>query len=193
MEFTDYVRARRDELMRFATMLSGQSWLADDLVADVLGRAFERWERIGQVEEPHAYVRRMLVNDYVSWQRRWKRARPVDSVGDIAQAGATVEEAHAAREEILAGLAKLPRQQRAAILCRFYLDWSDAETAQALGCREGTVRSHISRALRSLRIELTTPAPALSDDRWAEPADRTPARAGGLQLPVVPALAPRED
>ena len=76
MEFAEYVGRQRPALMRFATVLTGQGWLADDLVSDVLGRAFERWDRIGAMAEPNAYVRRMIVNDYVSWHRRLARSVP---------------------------------------------------------------------------------------------------------------------
>lgn len=76
VDFDDYAVRNQRALMRFATVLSGQTWLADDLVADVLGRAFEQWERIGAVADPHAYVRRMIVNDYLSWRRRLARTTP---------------------------------------------------------------------------------------------------------------------
>src|SRR5262249_50002271 len=59
MEFAEYVAGQRPALMRFATVLSCQTWLAEDLVSDVLGRAFERWDRISVMAEPNAYVRRM--------------------------------------------------------------------------------------------------------------------------------------
>jgi DNA-directed RNA polymerase specialized sigma24 family protein len=51
--------------------------------------------------------------------------------------------------------AALPRKQRAAVVLRFYLGLSDAEIAEELGCREVTVRSHVSHALRALRIAIT--------------------------------------
>lgn len=63
MEFSDYVRLQRPALMRFATVLTGQTWLADDIVSDVLGRVFERWDRIAAMAQPHAYVRRMVLNE----------------------------------------------------------------------------------------------------------------------------------
>jgi RNA polymerase sigma factor (sigma-70 family) len=58
---------------------------------------------------------------------------------------------------MLARLARLPRRQRAAVVLRFYVGLSDAEIAAHLGCREGTVRSQISRALAGLRLD---PSPA---------------------------------
>jgi DNA-directed RNA polymerase specialized sigma24 family protein len=60
MEFAEYVARQRPALMRFAMVLTCRTWLAEDLVSDVLGRAFERWERISGMDEPNASVRRMV-------------------------------------------------------------------------------------------------------------------------------------
>ena len=76
MQFDDYVRMQQPALMRFATVLTGRTWPAEDVVSDVLGRAFERWDRIAATDHPHAYVRRMIVNEYLSWQRRAKGITP---------------------------------------------------------------------------------------------------------------------
>jgi RNA polymerase sigma-70 factor (sigma-E family) len=160
VDFDDYVVRHRKALMRLATVLSGQTWLADDLVADVLGRAFERWDRIGAVADPHAYVRRMIVNDYLSWRRRLARTVPradierSESVSDGAQE-------HAERDAMITRLAALPRKQRAAVVLRYYVGLSDADIAAELGCREITVRSQISRALATLRLTLAGDAPVL--------------------------------
>lgn len=155
MEFAEYVRTQRPALMRFATVLTGQTWSADDLVSDVLGRAFERWERIASLAQPHAYVRRMIVNEHLSWRRRLRRST---SFGDLdEQAGSVSDGAddHAERDAMIALLGKLPHRQRAAVVLRYYAGLSDGDIAVELGCRESTVRSQISRALGSLRIDTT--------------------------------------
>jgi RNA polymerase sigma-70 factor (sigma-E family) len=166
LEFGDYVRRQRPALMRFATVLTSRTWLADDLVSDVLGRAFERWDRISQMSEPNAYVRRMIVNEYLSWHRRLSRMSPrADVEPDRQRVGDGAEE-RAERDAMIRRLARLPRRQRAAVVLRYYVGLSDADIAAHLGCREVTVRSQISRALASLRIDTsaaTTVAPALQE------------------------------
>lgn len=153
MEFGEYVARQRPALMRFATVLCGRPWLADDLVSDVLGRAFERWDRIAPMAEPNAYVRRMIVNEYVSWHRRLARTAPrADPELDTVQVGDGADE-RAERDAMIRRLARLPRRQRAAVVLRYYAGLSDAEIAADLGCREVTVRSQISRALASLRLD----------------------------------------
>ena len=152
MDFAAYMRAQRPALMRFATVLTGQTWLADDLVSDVLDRAFERWDSIGSLAHPHAYVRRMIVNDFVSWRRRLKRTVPA---ADLTEHGGTVPDGateHAERDAMIARLDRLPRRQRAAVVLRYYAGLSDAEIAAELGCQQSTVRSQIARALNALRI-----------------------------------------
>ena len=156
MEFGEYVARQRPALMRFATILSSQTWLAEDVVSDVLGRAFERWDRISQLAEPHAYVRRMVVNEYLSWHRRRARTAPhPDIVFDTAQVEDGTDE-RAEREAMIQRLAQLPPKQRAAVVLRYYVNLSDAEIAEHLGCREVTVRSQISRALAALRLDTST-------------------------------------
>ena len=58
------------------------------------------------------------------------------------------------RAELLAVVERLPEEQRLAVVCRYFLDLSEEETAAALGCRRGTVKSRLSRALERLRVEL---------------------------------------
>jgi RNA polymerase sigma-70 factor (sigma-E family) len=165
MEFDEYVRRERRALLRFATMLTGRAWLAEDLLADVLAHAFERWERIRQVDQPNAYVRRMIVNAHISWHRRRRRlafsveleAQPEGpTAGDHA-------DGYAERAAMIARLQGLAPRQRAAVVLRYYLQLTDAEIADELGCSQSTVRSQIARALAALRIhrtESTAPRPA---------------------------------
>jgi RNA polymerase sigma-70 factor (sigma-E family) len=155
MEFGDYVTRQRPRLMRFATVLTCRTWLAEDLVSDVLCRAYERWDRISGMAEPHAYVRRMIVNEYLSWHRRLARTSPrADVESDAARQSDGADE-RAERDAMIRRLASLPRRQRAAVVLRYYAGLPDAEIAAELGCRATTVRSQISRALATLRVDLT--------------------------------------
>ncbi|TWP33522.1 SigE family RNA polymerase sigma factor [Leekyejoonella antrihumi] len=160
MEFTEYVREQRPSLLRFATVLTGQAWLADDVVSDVLGRAFERWDHIDSLARPHAYVRRMIVNDYLSWRRRLLRTTPTSDIERSSTATADSSEQYAERDAMIGRLRRLPRRQRAAVVLRYYAGLPDAEIAAELGCRTSTVRSQISRALTTLRI--TEEAPSMT-------------------------------
>lgn len=156
MEFDSYVSTQRRALMRFATILTSQTWLADDLVSDVLGKVYERWDRISALDEPHAYVRRMIVNEYLSFHRRLRRTAPMaDVLLDRAAPDDGAAE-HAERDAMMRRLMRLPRRQRAAVVLRYYVGLPDHEIADHLECRESTVRSLVFRGLAALRIDLAT-------------------------------------
>lgn len=161
MEFTDFVTAQRPSLMRFATVLTGQTWLAGDIVGNVLGRAFERWDRISTVDLPAAYVRRMIVNEYLSWRRHLQRTAPVDDIEAALPLQPDSADDRAERDAMRERLARLPRKQRAALVLRYYAGLADAEIAAELGCSVSTVRSQISRALATLRIHIADARPDL--------------------------------
>jgi RNA polymerase sigma-70 factor (sigma-E family) len=152
--FEAFVADRLDRLLRYATALTCDPHLAQDIVQDVLVRAQRRWPRIESLHAPEAYVRKMVTNEYLSW-RRGRAARQVASTHRTLDAlGTPVADPatdYAERDAMRSKIAQLPRKQRAAILLRFYEDCTDPEIAEVLGCTAGTVRSHVSRALATLR------------------------------------------
>jgi RNA polymerase sigma-70 factor (sigma-E family) len=152
--FEGYVAGHQRSLFRFAVVLCADVVLAEDLVQDVLGRAYERWGQVSRAANVHAYVRRMLVNEFIGWRRRLTRTAPHADVGLYLDAVPDSTAQHADREELMAELAKLPRRQRAALVLRYYEGLSYADIADAMGCGQGAVRSYVSRGLANLRIEL---------------------------------------
>jgi len=162
--YDQFVADRLDRLLRYATAITCDKHLAQDIVQDVLVRARSRWGRIGALDAPYLYVRRMVTNDYLSWRRRRAR-RDVSSTHAalevISPAVADPAERHAERDAMRARIAVLPDKQRAAIVLRYYEDATTAEIGQVLGCSEGTVRSHLSRALHTLRVNETSPSEVL--------------------------------
>jgi RNA polymerase sigma factor (sigma-70 family) len=121
----------------------------------VLGKAYERWEQIATIDRPHAYVRRMLVNEHLSWRRRWRRRSPVDGLEAKVSPVDDGADAYAERDAMIALLDRLPARRRTIVVLRYYVGLSDAEIAAELGVLESTVRSQIARALSTLRIDLT--------------------------------------
>jgi RNA polymerase sigma-70 factor (sigma-E family) len=152
--FEAFVADRLGRLLRYTTALTCDPYLAQDVVQNVLLRAQHRWARIESMDSPDAYVRRMIINEYLSW-RRLRAARTIASTHSTLDAlgtpAADPAGAYAERDAMRHRIAQLPRKQRAAILLRYYEDCTDAEIATVLGCTAGTVRSHISRALQTLR------------------------------------------
>ncbi|MBM2619486.1 SigE family RNA polymerase sigma factor [Actinoplanes sp. LDG1-06] len=159
MSFEDFAAARLASLLRYAMLLSGDREEARDIVQEVLARALVKWGRIGSVQDPYGYVRRMVTNEFLSLRRR-RRVRTVpllDEVVNGASAPRAPDPPSEPDDELWRLLMGLPRQQRAVIVLRYYESLSDLEISEVLGCRTGTVRSNASRALATLRIELDEP------------------------------------
>jgi RNA polymerase sigma-70 factor (sigma-E family) len=148
-DFDEYVRARHERLCRVAYVLCGDWQHAEDLVQSTLAKAYVAHRR-GHVENLDAYVHRALVTTQASWwRRRWH--------GEVATAAlpdSAAPDAYAAvdrRRAVTGALGTLPAAQRSALALRYLADLSEADTAAALGCSVGTVKSRVSRALATLR------------------------------------------
>lgn len=153
MSFEDYVRSRTPGLVRFASVLTGgDGHLAEDVVQEVLLRACRQWDHVQASQSPEAYIRRMVVNEYLSWRRKWARIIPRSDVG-MDRATDDHSERYVDQQDLAERLRRLSPNQRAVLVLRFYEDLPDAEIAEILGCSSTTVRSHASRALTTLRVE----------------------------------------
>lgn len=149
-DFSAYLLARQRALIRFAYLLTGNPHEAEDVVQAALLKVYRRW---GTIESPDSYVRRAIVNEYRSWWRRPGRRHEVTSSDLVTFTDPGGNDAHP-DHELRAHVDALPRQQRAAIVLRYYEDLTEAQTAEILGCSIGTVKSHTSRALGNLRVSM---------------------------------------
>jgi RNA polymerase sigma-70 factor (sigma-E family) len=154
MTFDEFTRAHLPAVLAFATVLAGQRATAEDLAQEVLIRAHARWDKIGVLDRPDLYVRKMVLNEFLSWRRRSWRLVPAGDAELPAGAAPDHAASYAEHAAMLADIARLPRQQRAALVLRYYEDRTNREIAELLGCAPATVRGYVSRALASLRIEL---------------------------------------
>jgi RNA polymerase sigma-70 factor (sigma-E family) len=149
--FREFVQQRAAPLHRSAYLLCGDTHLAEDLVQETFAKAYAQWHRVQSAGNPEAYVRRILLNEARS---RWRRHDvPVPRTDDAHrdQPVADWSDDLVRRAELLEALLRLPLKQRATIVLRYLDGMSEHETAMALNCSVGTVKSHASRALASLR------------------------------------------
>ena len=157
MTFEQFAATRLDAVLRFAAVLTNDRGLAEDVVQEVLIRANGRWAQIGDLDQPEAYVRRMIVNEFTSWRRKWARVqpRPAEELDTrVEDESASIAE----RRTLLDEIAKLPRRQRTVLVLRYYEGLPDSAIAETLGCNETTVRGYAFRALKALRVELAPAA-----------------------------------
>jgi RNA polymerase sigma-70 factor (sigma-E family) len=147
-DFDAFVRAESDALIRSAYLLTGDRQHAEDLVQTALARAVPRWHKI---DDPRAYVYRVLYTQFVSWLRR-RRIRVVETLtADLPERHAPAAGDPELSLVLRQALGRLTPRQRAVLVLRFYEDHSEAETAARLGCRIGTVKSQTRHALERLR------------------------------------------
>jgi len=166
MTFEEFAAARLGAVVRFAAVLAGERALAEDIVQEVLIRAHARWDQIGCLDRPESYVRKMIVNEYLSWRRRsWRLVPSADLEAGPGSLGRDHAVDHAERDALLTEVSRLPRRQKAVLVLRYYEALSDAEIAEVLGCAPGTVRGYASRALATLRVDLSrTPSGAVREE-----------------------------
>ncbi len=151
--FDEFVRARSPGLLRAAYLLTGDSQLAEDLVQNALVKTSLAWRRLERQENADAHARRVLYNQQVSW---WRRRRVQEVLDDTVPepAASDVYGGVDLRLSLRAALLALPTRQRAVIVCRYFDDLSEAETAEVLDMAIGTVKSQAHRALAALRATI---------------------------------------
>lgn len=149
--FAEFVAARSASLYRTAYLMVGEHALAQDLLQEALTKTYVAWPRLREVANAEAYTRRAITNTAISWSRKksWHE-RPTDTVPEPATHTGHADEL-GTREWLWAELQQLPPRQRAALVLRFYEDLSEAQTAAAMGCAVGTVKSQVSQGLGRLR------------------------------------------
>ena len=149
-EFTDFYLAARDDCLRVVLTTVGDRDLAEDLVAEAFTKAWRAWRTVRQHPARRAWIVRTALNTHVSWWRRRRREITVASHEDTAASSQ-----HPALDSSLAAaLRRLPARQREVIALRLLLDLDTATTAETLGMPIGTVASHLSRGLATLRREM---------------------------------------
>ena len=157
-QFHDFVADRRGHLLRTAKLLTaGDAFLAEDLVQTALTKLYVSWDAFRRAGNPDGYVRRTLVNALLDERRRrWRLfERPVADLPEPPGVRGSPDDGD---PELAHALQQLPPRMRAAVVFRFFHGLDVAETAEALSCSPGTVKSQTARALDKLRAALAQPA-----------------------------------
>jgi RNA polymerase sigma-70 factor (sigma-E family) len=156
-EFADFVAAALPRLLRFGLVLTGDSDVAEDLVQTALGRSLGAW-RLHRIDDPQAFVRKVMVNSYASFYRR--RRREI-ATAELPEGTSVADDTRGIddRELVWRALMALPPRQRAVIVLRYYEGLSEREIATVMATSSGTVKSQSARALRRLAEILATTDP----------------------------------
>ncbi|MEH1127893.1 SigE family RNA polymerase sigma factor [Micromonospora sp. CPCC 206061] len=140
-------RTHYDGMIRLAYVITDSMATAEDIVQEAFVELYRRWPT---VRDPESWLHTVVVNRSRSWWRRLVVARRHVARGSPPESSPSTEDGAAVRQALLA----LNRRQRAAVFFRFYLDLPEVAIAEALGCRPGTVKSLLHRALATLREHL---------------------------------------
>ncbi len=134
-EFTDYMSARMPALRRLARLLC-QDWAtADDLLQAAMTRTYVHWSKAARADNTDAYVRAILVREFVEHRRAsWTRRV---SLTDRPPELPAIAPDHENAIDLRAAVAALPPRQRAVLVLRYFCDLNVDQAAQALGCSRG--------------------------------------------------------
>ncbi len=145
--FVAWATVRRRALRHTAYLLCGDWHRADDLVQEALVRVYQRWRRIA-AGKADAYARRVLVTAAVDESRRpWRR----EWASEVLPESAHLDSPSMTGAAVLAALRQVPARQRAVLVLRYWEDLSIEQTAAALNCSTGNVKSQSARGLARLR------------------------------------------
>jgi RNA polymerase sigma-70 factor (ECF subfamily) len=159
LPFEVFYREQRGPIGRALAMTLRDAALASEAVDEAMARAYQRWSRVQTLDNPSGWVYRVGLNWSRSILRRALRPAPVWVTNT-----ATVAERGGLDPAIDRALAQLSIEQRAVVVCRLLIGYSEAQTAAALGVRPGTVKSRLARATARLQTLLSPLDPANKDD-----------------------------
>ncbi|GHI99905.1 DNA-directed RNA polymerase sigma-70 factor [Streptomyces olivaceus] len=155
-DFQAFVVGRWPRLMRTAFLLTGEQHAAEDLAQSTLEQVYVAWHRVASANDPEAYVRRVMINAHARRHRRKLREFLLprsDDTGvthEVADTGDRIAQADD-RHTLLKALVKLPTRQREAVVLRYWEDLTEIQTAEAMGCSVGTVKSNAAKGIAKLR------------------------------------------
>jgi len=160
-DFDEFVRDSSPGLLRTAYLLTGDRGHAEDVVQTALLQVARKWRRMRG--KPTPYAHRAVVNLAKNhWRDRVRRPRESTA---IIEPGCAAPEADVLLQQVLLpAVLDLPVRQRAVLVLRYFADLSVEQTAAALGCSTGTVKSQTHHALSKLREALGDPADLEEND-----------------------------
>ena len=152
---TQLYAAQYRALVRLATLLLRDVGAAEEVVQDSFVAMHGSWRRLRDHDRALAYLRQAVVNRSRSALRHRtvvQRHAPAPMPDHESAEHGALEALE--REEVIRALHRLPRRQREVLVLRYYVDLSEAQIAEAIGISRGAVKSHASRGMATLRLNL---------------------------------------
>lgn len=153
-EFSAVFYEEYPRLWAVAYAMLGDGHLAEETVMEAFSTAFSSWSRFRAADNPPAYLRKTVLNLCRSGLRRRAIEHRVNAVIHVRNERERVPEwtsTHSdSHMDLWIAVQRLPARQRACVVLRYFADMTDQQVAETLDCSVGTVKSHLSRARRSL-------------------------------------------
>jgi RNA polymerase sigma factor (sigma-70 family) len=140
-------------LVGVAGLCCGSRAIGEEVAHEALIRLCRHWRRVAAMERPEGWLYRVTLNLAIDTMTKQRRQRDADDRWAQGQPAETMP-ADPADSALMAAVAALPTRQRHAVVCRYFLDLSAADTAEILECANGTVRALTSQAVANLRHAL---------------------------------------
>ena len=159
--FEDFYRREYRGLVALSAALIRDRSMAEDIAQEALVAAYKRWEEVGRLESPIGWTRRVVMNKSASVVRR--RLIELRAITRLASERRDVAPPES-DADFWRLVRKLPRRQAQVIALFFVADLSVIDIAHVLGCKEGSVKSSLSKARQHLRAELPPEPKKLGED-----------------------------
>jgi RNA polymerase sigma factor (sigma-70 family) len=151
--FDAFYRSEFSRMVTIAFALSGSRLAAEDLAQDAMIAAHRQWDRVGALDRPGAWTRRVVINNAASlYQRRMAELRAVVRLGPVR--GSLPQPLDAESEHLWREVRRLPHRQAQAVALFYVDDMAVATIAEVMECTEGTVKVHLHKARRTLASRL---------------------------------------
>lgn len=153
--FDAFYRLEFPRMVDVAYALSGSRLAAEDLAQDAMLAAHRNWDRVGGLDRPGAWVRRVVINKSASlFQRRRAELKALIRLAPLRGSLPAVLDSDS--EHVWQHVRRLPRRQAQAVALFYVDDLPVAEIADAMDCAENTVKAHLHQARQTLARTITT-------------------------------------
>jgi RNA polymerase sigma factor (sigma-70 family) len=151
--FTSFYRREWRDVVGLGFVLTGDRWVAEELAQEGFASACRKWDRVGAMDRPGAWVRRVVVNQSVSRLRR--RGVERRAFARMVTPGASPDLTVDARSaEVWAAVRALPKRQGQVIALVYFDGMTVPEASQVIGCSYETARTHLKRGKKALATQL---------------------------------------
>jgi len=167
LDFDAFYRAESGRVLAMIAAFTGNRAVAEELTQEAFATAHRKWPKVSGYDQPGIWVRRVAINRAISsFRTRQAESRALERMRNLPARSEAPD--LAVDGELWQAIRSLPSKQAQAIVLTYVEDLPPARVAEILGCREGTVKSHLNRARHTLSQRLGQHLPAVKPESESE-------------------------